>query len=231
MQDMAELLLRFASSYEKKYPAHEPFVFHVRLREDGTLFAIDLRQPGSPSVSEGENPKAYYTWVTDRETLEKMYEGDLGPGAAAAMEHITDDAPLKAQLPDGESWTMEHYHKVVEFETAFFNPFHPEKVKFGEDFSRPVHGAHAVPLFTARGMRCAWYSIHKGERINGDGHSNPFPSGIIVLSGKMRGRIGSVEGELVAGEAYFIPAGTTHTGWNDADEPCHTIWIAWGIGA
>ena len=231
MPNVRVLLDKFCSKYEEKYPDHAPIVFHVRLRENDTLFSIDLRQAGSPIVAEGDHADAFYTWLTDVETLEKMYRGDLGPGTAAAMEQITDDAPLKAQLPEGESWTMEHYHKVVEFETAFFNPFNPEMVRFGEEFARPVHGGHAVSLFTAEGMRCAWYSIHKGERVNDDEHANPFPSGIIILSGRMCGRIGGKDGELVAGEAYLIPASTTHTSWNEHDEPCHAIWIAWGIGA
>ena len=231
MSHAGAVLEKFAVAYEKKYPEHDPFVFDVRLRENETVFSVDLKRPGSPVVAEGAHPDSFYTWLTDVETLEKMHRGDLGPGTAAAMEQITDDAPLKALLPDGESWTMEHYHKVVEFETAFFNPFNPEMMRFGEGYARPVHGGHEVSLFTGKGMRCAWYSIHRGERVNDDEHANPFPSGIIILSGRMRGRIGGRDGELVAGEAYLIPAGTTHTSWNEDDEPCHAIWVAWGIGA
>ena len=231
MQTVQTLLEKFSSSYEEKYPDHEPFVFDVRLRENDTLFSVDLRQPGSPIVAEGAHPDAFYTWLTDVETLRKMYSGDLAPGTAAAMEQITDDAPLKAMLPEGESWTMEHYHKVVEFETAFFNPFNPEMVRFGEEYTRPVHGGHAVALFNGKGMRCAWYSVHKGERVNDEEHANPFPQGIIILSGQMKSVRGGKEQVHCAGEAYLIPAGTTHTSWNEDDEPCHAIWVAWGIGA
>jgi len=157
-----------------------------------------------------------------------MVAGELGPGTAAAMERITDEAPLKATLPEGESWTMDHYHKVVEFETAFFNP---DRMRFGGEFTRPVHGGHAVSHSTARGPHSAWYSVHKGEQINDDGHANPFSSGIIVLSGRARGRIDGREVDLVANGATLIPAGATHTLWNEKDEPCIAIRIAWGIGA
>ena len=231
MPDVKPMLGEFAAMYEEKYPNHDPIVFQVRLRELGTVFCVDLREPGAPSVREGESAEVFYTWLTDVETLGKMHAGDLAPGTAAAMEQITDDAPLKALLPEGESWTMDHYHKVVEFETAFFNPFNPEMVRFGEEFARPVHGGHAVPLFTAKGMRCAWYSIHKGERVNDDEHANPFPSGIVILSGQLKSMRDGKECVRSAGEAYYIPAGTVHTGWNDQDEPCTAIWVAWGIGA
>jgi mannose-6-phosphate isomerase-like protein (cupin superfamily) len=231
MLDVRIELQKLAFNYEEKHPQHEPIVLHVRLRDDDTLFCVDLRKRGAPEVREAADPDAFYTWRTDRDTLRRMVEGDLSPGTAAAMEQITDDAPLKAVLPEGESWTMDHYHKVVEFETAFFNPFNPDRIRFGEAFARPVHGGHAVSLFTARGLRSAWYSVHKGERINDEGHANPFPSGIIVLSGQARGRIDGREVDLVANEAYLIPAGATHSLWNEEDEPCTAIWIAWGIGA
>ena len=90
---------------------------------------------GSPTTTEGAHPDAFDTWLTDEEAPAEMHSRDLGPGTASAMEQITDDAPLKALLPDGESWTMEHYLKVVEFETSFFHPFNPDVVRFGERFT------------------------------------------------------------------------------------------------
>ena len=231
MPHAQELLRQFALSYEEKHPNHDPIAFHIRLTDDNTVFSVDLARPGSPQVREGTHPDAFYTWATDEETLRKMNQGDLGPGTASAMEKITDWAPLKAELPEGEAWTMDHYHKVAEFETAFLNPFNPERVCFGEAYARSVHGGHAASLFSAKGFRCAWYSIHKGERVNDEEHANPFPSGIIVLSGRARGRISGKDGDIGANEAFYIPAGAAHTIWNDHDEPCTAIWVAWGMGA
>ena len=231
MQRAHELLEAFAATYEEKRPGHEPVVFNVKLRDEEAVLAVDLTAPGSPVIAEGARPDAFHTLVTDIQTLEKMYSGELGPGTASGKEHVGQPAPLDGELPDGEPWTMEKIHRSIEVAYPFFNPFNPEKVRFGEEHARFIHGGHAVAFFYARGFRSAWYSIHRGEQVNDEEHANPFPSGIIVLSGCGSGRIAGEELDLQANEAYLIPAGATHTFWNENEEPMTAIYLAWGEGA
>jgi len=231
MQRAQALLEAFAKTYEEKRSDHAPVIFNVKLRDEGAILTVDLTEPGTPRIVEGAHPEAFHTFVTDVDTLEKMHSGELGPGTASGKEHVGQPSPLDSELPEGESWTMERIYRAIEVAHPFFNPFNPEKIRFGEEHARFVHGGHAVVFFYARGFRSAWYSIHQGERVNSEEHANPFPSGIIVLSGRASGRIGGKEIELQAHEAYLIPAGATHTFWNEHEEPLTAIYLAWGEGA
>ena len=94
-----------------------------------------------------------------------------------------------------------------------------------------MYGGHAVALFKSKGMRCGWYSVHKGERVNDEEHASPFPQGIIILSGQMKSVRGGKEQVHPVGEAYPIPADTPRASRNESDKPRLAIWVAWGIGA
>jgi quercetin dioxygenase-like cupin family protein len=46
---------------------------------------------------------------------------------------------------------------------------------------------------------------------------------IEVLSGTLRCRVGGHEQDVGLGQAVIVPAGTTHTLWNDSDEEAHAL--------
>ena len=113
----------------------------------------------------------------------------------------------------------------------FFNTSKPEKIKLGEQYSRKVHGGHAIPLYYHPGFRSAWHMVKKGEQINEPGDVNPFPQAIVVINGKGYAKIGDQTVEINSNESYYIPPKSDHVIWTESEEPLVLIWLAWGEGA
>lgn len=92
----------------------------------------------------------------------------------------------------------------------FFNTTKPEKIKLGEEYSRLVHGAHAIPLYYHPGFRSAWYMIKKGEELNEQGDTNPFPQAMVIIKGRSLAKIGEQTVQINSNESYYIPPNADH---------------------
>ena len=106
-----------------------------------------------------------------------------------------------------------------------------EQILLGEEYSRMVHGAHAIPLYYHPELRSAWYMVKKGERLNEPGDTNPFPQALIFISGEGVAKIGEKTIKVKADESYYIPPSSDHVVWTESDEPLVLIFLACGEGA
>jgi len=83
-------------------------------------------------------------------------------------------------------------------------------------------------MFYHTGFRSAWYQIDKGDQINNEGDTNPFPQAFVITQGQGYAKIGDISQKVSAGNAYFIPPDSDHVLWNDEETPLQLIYLAWG---
>lgn len=191
----------------------------------------DEGPPHRVSLAEGapETPSFYFR--LDGETLARMDRGEMSPGTALSgsrAERLMSVDAMEGFQPGPEA--ME-----IIYSTAFhfWKRGNPEIFRFSEMATLPSHGAEVGILFYQPGFRSAWVSIEPGQHANAEekDQTNPFPSMLIWVEGRGKGRIGDKEVDLEGGEAVMIPAGVTHEFWNPFNEPFQGFMLAFGEGA
>jgi mannose-6-phosphate isomerase-like protein (cupin superfamily) len=111
---------------------------------------------------------------------------------------------------------------------AISNLIIPETITLVKSQARKVHGAYAIPMFYHSGFRSAWYQLDKGDKLNNEGDTNPFPQAFIIIEGQGYAKIGEIVQEVTAGKAYYIPPGSDHILWTEDESPLQLIYLAWG---
>lgn len=225
------ILQRMADQYCRKASGVSQRQIEIRLTDLETVFFVDVAGDRRAQVREGMALEPAFVITVDHATLERLASGDIAPLTAAGRANISEPAPLDFRLPEGEELTPERLADVVEFTLRFFNPTDPEWIPIGEEHARRVHGGHAVDLFCDRGFRSAWYCLHRDEQLNDPQDTDPFPQGLVVLSGSGTATIGGRKLEIRENEAYYIPEHIPHVFANRADEPLTGLWLAWGQGS
>lgn len=228
--DAQQIVTEMAAAFEAKHVTSRPLVIQFEVQPGPQSITVRLDGTGRATVTSGRDPKPSFTCKTDLTTLKNIYSGELNALTAGAKANWTDHAPLDIVLPEGEKMTPELMKDIVMIGQRFLNRSKPEMVRFGLAHSRVIHGGHVTSLFYDQGLRSAWYTLRKGERLNEAADQNPFPQAFIILSGEGAAEIGDSKVTVKAGEAYYIPAGSQHTLWTDGEE-LSLIWIAWGRGA
>ncbi|MBN2695981.1 MAG: hypothetical protein JXR38_00405 [Bacilli bacterium] len=163
------------------------------------------------------------------EVFAKIMRKEIEAFTAAGKADIRDRAMLDWHAGPGFKYTkMNAIYAMMMF---FFNYDETKTIPLGPEYSRLVHGAHAIPLFYHLGFRSAWYQVQKGEKMNSEGDTNPFDQAFIIISGTGKAKIGDNFIDLRCNRAYHIPKDSDHVVWTDSDEPLTMIWLAWGQGA
>ncbi len=228
-----EMIKKFVQNYERKKldKTFSAIKVSVRNGEATEICYLIFKEDNSIELVTDENTEFDFGIKLSTETLEKLHSGKLAPVTAAGRANLAEPAPLDFELPPGKQPTMDFYHNGVQFIQRFFNPFMPEKILIDHAYTRKIHGADVVALFSGVGFRSAWYSVAKGDKLNAPGDTNPFPQAFIILSGKGQAKIGSDVVEIESNQAVFIPPYSEHIVWTEEDEPITLIWLAWGKGA
>lgn len=234
MPGIEQMLKEMAGAYSRKLPpgASTAVQFDVQL-DTGEVQSWHLTGEAGEwlTVQRGPDPSAQFVFSVTEATLREMYDGRLTGMTAAGKATSSDVAPLEIVLRDSQSPGQESRAQLFGFVQHFFNRTVPEKVLLGEDHSRMLHGGHMIPLFYHPGFRSAWGMVRKGERLNRPCDTNPFPQAFIFISGNGFAKIGSLQAQVSAGEAYYVPPGEDHVVWTESDEPLVLIFLAWGEGA
>lgn len=223
-----EILNRMANKFRDKIEKD----FRLKIRFNftdiqSTYFLIV--QNGEVMINNSLAEEVDVILTTTEKVLKNIYRGEITAFTAAGKAHITDDAPLNWEIVGGSS--PEEIKKIYYVVMHFFNTSKPEKIKLGEQYSRKVHGGHAIPLYYHPGFRSAWYMVKKDEQINEPGDVNPFPQAIVVINGKGYAKIGDQTVEINSNESYYIPPKSDHVIWTESEESLVLIWLAWGEGA
>jgi len=230
-KNFKEMLQDFVDLYHHQTQKGRNRAVDFDLQPDGGTWHVIFGGEEVPEVEQGPHVGARFTFVLSPDTLVQLYQGDLSPLTAAGREHISKPAPLDFRLGEAVELTPDVYREMILFMQRFFNRSSPEKIIFGEEHTRKVHGGHAAAMFYDQGFRSAWYLLKEGERLNEPGDRNPFPQAFVFLSGKGRARIGKDMVNVQAGEAYYIPPQSEHIVWNEREEPLTLFFLAWGEGA
>ena len=190
--------------------------------------AVDLHE-GFP-----DEPAAYFT--TDVSTLARMHRGDLASLTAMGKEFDTDYAPLDLGTMPGFQPDLATMQQLVKAAFHFWTRGFPERVRFGKaSQTRLLHGAHGTLFYYQEGFRSGFFLIQPGDHVNDAAVSqvNDFPTLFILTKGRVSGRIGDQECEVVEGEALFIGPGVRHEFWVDgeAEEGGEGVLVMFGEGA
>ena len=231
---------RSASDILASYAAAWRGVREFDLRGDTTLgiwvdevgYTIVLTNDGG--ALRADEPDSYdWGFETDLETLRRLDAGTLNALTAMGQARASDPIPMDVSMPDDFTADADVRSYYIPLTIHFWNREWPETIRFGEAYSRAIHGANATVLVYDEGLRTAWYQLKSGMHINSDpaDQTNDFETAIIVTEGRFRGKIAGDEHIFVAGETVLIPAGTTHEFYASGDEYGEFIILMWDEGA
>ena len=226
-----EILQEMAAIYEKKVTIENKLNIQFILIPENKIWFLYLL-PGEPvNITETCSEQAQLIFQFSIETLSAIYSGKMTGLTAMGRENMSDQTPLDFRLGKDVTMTPALMSQLLSFVQRFFNPTHPEMVKFTKSAARMVHGAWAIPMFYHSGFRSGWYQLDKGQRLNEPGDVNPFQQAFIIISGNGYAKMGDNSIEVRAGEAYYIPPQSDHVLWNENPEPLQLIYLAWGKNA
>lgn len=231
MPDVEQMLHQMAESYRRRISDDLTLAVQIDVEPDRRPWHV-LVEPGRRvTVAQGPHARAPFTLVVAEATLRSIFAGEVTALTAAARASMSDPAPLDFEMGEGVQLTPDRYAAMLGFIQRFFDTSEPQRIPLGETHARPVHGAHAIPLYYHPGFRSAWYLVKKGERLNEPGDANPFPQAFVFISGEGWATIGDQTVAVRAGEAYYVPPGSDHVVWTESEEPLALIFLAWGQGA
>ena len=223
-----EILQEMAENFQNKIDIDFTLTVQFDIQDQDESFCIKTEY-GEVTIHEGPCENSHLLLVTDTDTIQKIYNNEITAFTAAGKARMSEPAPLDWKLPKNAEFTPELVDNAYFFIQHFFNRTFPEKILLGEEYSRLVHGGHAVPLYYNTGFRSAWYLLKKGDKLNEPGDTNPFPQAFIFIKGEGSATIGDKTVTVKEGESYHIPPGTEHIVWTE--DELTLIWLAWGEGA
>lgn len=236
--DTEAILKEFIADYAENDRLPEaPLVFGMHITgpdESRWTIAIDADRSPPVTLSGGLPDVPAFVCVTDRDTLNKIYRGEINALTAAGRARMSDKAPLDFEFIHGFQPDPAFLSEVMlPLGFHFFTRGKPEIIFFGEDHSRFVHGGNAVIFYYQQGLRTGWYQVKKGMKINADLDDavNPFPTLFVFTKGKGQGRLGEKTIPLQEGMSVFVPPGMIHQFWTEEDDGLEFIIIMFGEGA
>ena len=232
--NVSSMLETFVADYRADPSARrEAVTFGVEVKDQGA-WHVTSDGDGVVELRPGPPPNPTFIYVTDRDTLERIFRGELAALTAMGRAHWTDPAPMDLRLMEGFEPEPEFMGRFAEFTFHFWTTGHPEIVPFGDRaHTRVVHGANVAVLYYQPGLRTAWYQVEKGQHINAEeeDQANPCPTLVVMTAGSAEARIGGEEMILESGTCTLIPAHVTHELWNSRDDPAEFVIIMFGEGA
>jgi mannose-6-phosphate isomerase-like protein (cupin superfamily) len=232
-QTSGEMLKSFADKWsaKKQMEMKELTRIGIVLTDDDD-FTITLDPSGSATVTAGLMDQYYYHYALDKGMLKKIYSRELNALTAMGAAKESDKTPLDVGFQEGKSPDENFMPFFLSFSFHFWNGDWPEKIQFGEQHARMVHGGLATVFYYQKGLRTAWYKLKSGmhSNKNPDDQKNEFPSLFIITKGSGKAKFDGRTANLKEGETYFIPAGMSHEFWCEKTE-MECIMIAFGEGA
>lgn len=231
MVTIHEMLQEMAEIYAQKTKDNIELTVQFKLLPDDEVWFLRSKPDEQLKITKTcrEEPQIIFSFT--EETLSAIHSGGMTGLTAMGRENMSDQTPLDFTLGKEVSMTPALMEKLLAFVQRFFNPTHPEKVKFDKSAARLVHGGWGVPMFYHSGFRSGWYQLDMGQRLNEPGDVNPFQQAFVIISGHGYAKIGENSVNVHAGEAYYIPPHSDHVLWNDDPEPLCLIYLAWGENA
>ena len=233
-----KMLEEFVNDYEKNDKLPEsPIAFGIQITgENGGKWTVSInaKKPDKVTLAKGFPSQPTFYLVTDAATIRKIFNGEINALTAAGRARMSDKTPLDFGFMEGFQVSMDFISDVMlPLGFHFFNRGKPEIIPFGEEYSRIVHGGHAVIFYYQKGLRTGWYKIKPGMFINKDIKDavNTFPTLFIVTKGQGRARLGDKTMSLREGMTVFVPAGMVHQFWTESDKGMEVIIIMFGKGA
>jgi mannose-6-phosphate isomerase-like protein (cupin superfamily) len=228
---IGDMLEDFTSAYSELAPSGSEFIAQFDISPPGELWYVSIGDDGAVRLQQGSHQAPVMTLLMSSETLGRIYEGKLTAFTAAGKASGADVAPLEVEYGAAAEELADPQGTMLGFLQHFFARARPERILLGEEHSRVVHGAHAIPLYYAEGFRSAWYMVKEGQRLNEPGDTNPYPQAFVIISGRGGAKIGDIETEVRSGESYYVPPDSDHVLWPAPGESLEVIWFAWGDGA
>ena len=176
------------------------------------------------SLIKGINKPDYKLTMTSI-NFNKILDGEADFGALIGRSKMTDIRPINVEILNHEK-TEAVMGNLYSLMTVFFTPGKLKTKKLHEKYAGEAHGAHPIPLLYWNGVRCAWYTIKKGETVNAAGEIDPYPQLFIPLKGKGMITIGETTIDLELNRAVYIPSNKIHQ--LKAEKDTEGIWVAWG---
>jgi mannose-6-phosphate isomerase-like protein (cupin superfamily) len=229
--DVGAMLADFARLCVEVTPTRGEMVVQFDFTPPGGHWYVSLDSDGKSAVRPGVHEAPAMTLRMSEQTLARIHRGELTAFTAAGKGSGADVAPLEVEFGAAAERLEDPKEMMLGFLQHFFAGERPERIQLGEEHSRVVHGAHAIPLYYAEGFRSAWYLVKAGQRLNEPGDTNPYPQAFVIISGRGSAKIGDAEVEVSAGESYYIPPGSDHVLRAAPGETLTVIWMAWGEGA
>ena len=229
--EVGEMLHEFAAVYSEAGSSDVAFVVQLDISPPGESWYVSVQADGIVDLQQGRHDAPAMTISMSEDTLGRIYRGSMTAFTAGAKGSGAEVAPLELEFQTDAEQLVDPKGAMLGFIQHFFMRDRPERILLGEEHSRVVHGAHAIPLYYASGFRSAWYKVKDGQRLNEPGDTNPFPQAFVVISGRGRAKIGDAEVDVRSGESYYIPADSDHVLWPAPGESLEVVWFAWGEGA
>jgi len=221
-------------TFTKSYISKTKEIFDISfgfLIDEKDWYTLSILQDGSYQINDQKPSIPTFYLVTSFEILEKILQGQMHFMTAGGKAHISDYAPLDIRFLDG--FKMNADFDLMDFAFHFFVLGEPEKVPFGKEYARIVHGGYAIPLVYSKGLRTGWYRVEKGMIINESpkDQSNPFDTCVIGIKGKGIAKLNDKEYEFKDGETFYIPKYMSHSFYTYDEEGLEFIIIMFGEGA
>jgi quercetin dioxygenase-like cupin family protein len=229
-----DILQRFASDYVED-PSFTSKSFGIEV--DKVMWRVDTHEDSATGkraeVQKGspEFPTFYY--VTNLETLKLIDERKINVMTSGVKAFSTDYAPFDIEAMEGFQPDEDFVGEVLAFTFHFWTRGIPEMIPFGPHYTRATHGAQAAVFYYDNGLRTGYIYIHPGQHANEHPKSrtNPFPSMMIVIKGKIVARLDGEDHIIEEGNAVFIPTGMSHEVFNPFEEGGEVILLMFGEGA
>lgn len=235
-ESVEQLLLRWVLDYAKD-PSLRTVVFGIEV--DGRWWTVSTHVPtakahGVADLAAAKPPAPTFYFTLNEETLGKLYRGELNALTAMAKARSSDPAPMDIEVMEGFTPDEDFLQTALSVAFHFWTRDQPERIPYGGEYTRSVHGAQASVFYYQPGFRSAYVQILPGQHANEkpEDQVNPFPSLFIVIDGgTAQARIGGETFDLRGREAILIPPDTAHEFWNHGDLPAEGFLLMFGEGA
>ena len=155
--DVGEMLESMAQVFKTKIDEHYSMIVQFDITDKQESWHVIVEQGRKMSVGKGAREGAGLFVSTTSDTLRLIQQGKMTAMTAGGKATGADHAPLDVRLAEDMEITPETRTRFYTFLQHFFNPTVPERILLGEEYSRVVHGGHAVVLYYHPGFRSAWY--------------------------------------------------------------------------
>jgi hypothetical protein len=198
----------FSNKIDKEY--HIKLQFEFTDIFDKNIWQIEVKD-SNISVYNEEKIEPEEKLILTTETLKRLYDNELSPLTAFAKETNEKPAPIEFKnIPDKETYMkkMKHenkiqfiprFHKFFEF----FSKDKLNKVIIDDKYSRELHGAKAIGLYST-GYRRPFFHVFFSIKKDGVFWEPPHECIIFVIRGKGLLKLDNNEYGIKENEYYHL---------------------------